>query len=253
MPQTAFQSPPRPLLALLVASLVMCVLTMGFVRDYWAGWQRNRMGKSIEEQRLSMGSRPSMPGGGVAWFDRGFVETVARLKRTVPEDARILVEPSSVLDRSGRARWYLYLNYFAHPLRFYVRLPAAASGTLVDYERWLDHHMRKTSAMDRLDEAVEFDERGIDWKLRFAVTRDFAKRELELYKRDGPQWVRVPLAALGPARGPKRAEDSAGDDAQADGDANSPENESGANGSGASENDASDAAGESAQSGEGSQ
>ncbi len=249
MSKTAFQSPPRPLLALLVASLVMCVLTMGFMRDYWSGWQRNRMGKSIEEQRLSMGSRPSMPGGGVAWFDRGFVETVARLKRTVPEDARILVEPSSVLDRSGRARWYLYLNYFAHPLRFYVRLPAAASGTLVDYEGWLDHHMRKTSATDRLDEAVEFDERGIDWKLRFAVTRDFAKRELELFKRDGPQWVRVPLAVLGPARGPKRGEQPVDDDVDDDVDGQAADDAS----SSASEVNAGDTSGETVESSEDSQ
>ncbi len=187
--------PPRVLFLLLVLSLSMCVLTAGHARDYIRSWNRVRRGKDIAAQRATMGRRPGRPTAIVPWFDQSFVEFAEDLRRAVPADADILLEPDTneIHDRSGRARWFMYLNNEAYPLRFYVRKPAFAGGTLVDYEKWLVHHVKKKGVGRLLDEEIEIEERGIEYKLVFGVTRDFARDTMRLFHRRGNDWVRVPL------------------------------------------------------------
>lgn len=201
--------PPLPLLALLGASLSMAVLTAGHAREYVKSWSRQRAGKTIAEQRATLGRRPGMPTSIVPWFDPAFVEFVDDLRATLPPDARVLVEPEpgEIADESGRGRWFLYLNYFAYPLRFYVRKPAFAGGTLVDYGKWLAHHLKQKDVVRLLDEEVAIEERGIDHKLVFGVTRDFARDTVKLFRRDGTEWRRVRIVSAAAAA----ADDGDGD------------------------------------------
>lgn len=223
-PRRVARRPPLPLLVLLIASMSMALLTAGHARDYIRSWSRVRAGKSILEQRLSMGRRQGWPTAIVPWFDRSFVAFAEQLKNTVPPDAKILVEPNpgAISDSSGRARWFMYLNYLAYPLRLYVRQPAWAGGTLVDYGKWLDHHRRAARRRYSLDEQIEIDDRGIDWKIVFAVTRDFSRKGTQLFQRNaGGGWDPVPLAGFDdeppePEAEP-RAEGADGADPEADG------------------------------------
>jgi hypothetical protein len=191
------RKPPLLLLGLLVASLAMSVLTVGHARDYVKSWNRVRRGKSALEQRLTLGRRQGWPTAVVPWFDRSFLDFAERLKKTVPADARILVEPdpAALQDDSGRARWFMYLNYAAYPLRFYVRKPAYAGGTLVDYGRWLQHHVKARGMRFKLDEQIELDERDIRWKVVFPVTTDFERDGTRLYRLEAGEWRPVALAA----------------------------------------------------------
>ena len=181
----AASPPPLPLRVLVFASLALCVLPLGFSFHYTKGWAQARAGKSIPEQRESL--------KGVTWFKRPFTQFVERLKRTLPPDAKVLVEPSKIETGRGNARWFLFLNYYAYPIEFYVRKPAQASGTLVDYPQWLRYHRepaRDAAARDlRLKEQLGLNERGVDWKLRYVVADPFDPRRAELFEKVNGRWV----------------------------------------------------------------
>lgn len=191
--------PPAFVRWLAAASLALCVLPAAFGVHYTLGWARVRAGKDVEEQRATL--------LGVTWFKPAFVSFLDRLQRTVPPESRILIEPSRVQTLSGQARWQLYLNHYGYPLRFFTRQPGWASGTLVDYPRWLDHHTRPADLSQRLAEEAAIAERGIDWILRFPIANRFRSDDVELLRRGPAGFEPVPLA---PARaGAERVDDQA--------------------------------------------
>lgn len=183
--------PPLLLRLLLVASLAMCSLTLAYGFHYTKGWSQARRGKSTVEQRLSL--------EGVPWFKRPFLEFVERLKMTVPPGAKVLVEPSYMNTPLGRSRWFLFLNYYAYPLEFYVRRPKAASGTLVDYQEWVRYNWQVTARPDHkrmggmMDELLEIEDRGIEWKLRIPFENFFPIKQVELFRLVDGEWVPVEL------------------------------------------------------------
>ena len=183
--------PPLLLRLLLLASLAMCSLTLAFGFQYTKGWWEVRRGRGIAEQRTSL--------TGVTWFKRPFVEFVERLKMTVPPDAKVLVEPTYMNTPAGRARWFLFLNYYAYPLEFYVRLPKAASGTLVDYQEWVRYNWQVTTRPEKqwqgamMDELLEIEDRGIEWKLRIPFENFFPIKQVELFRLVDGEWQPVEL------------------------------------------------------------
>jgi hypothetical protein len=185
--------PPRPLLWLAVASALLGILPMAFALHYGARWNDERRGKDIAAQRASL--------AGVTWFKRPFVHTLARLERIIPPGERVLLEPTRVATTSGQARWHLFFNHYGYPIRFYTRRSDWASGTLVDYPRWLAHHVEddlsRLSLMERVEREQELlaaiEKHDIRWLLRYPVTRAFLPAEIELYRREGERWERVDL------------------------------------------------------------
>ena len=173
----------------------MSVLTAGHARDYTRSWDRVRRGKTNLEQRLTLGRRAGWPTAVVPWFDRSFLVFAENLKATIPADAKILIEPETgeIYDETGRARWFMYLNYVVYPLKCYVKQPKKASGTLPDYALWLRHYRKKPNANRALNENLAIANRGIDWRLTFAVTRDFESESAKLYRREGGGWTQVPV------------------------------------------------------------
>jgi hypothetical protein len=180
----------------LALSLVLSVVSLGQAWQSAREWLSLRAGRSDVEQELTL--------KGVAWYKPGFLDCVDRLERTLPIDAKLLVEPSRIETELSSARWMLFLNDALHPRQVFVRRPDLASGTLVDYPRWLAHHERPSiagGALDQaaLEEALAIDARGIEWRLRYPVVPRFRSDEIELYRRSGDGWLRVELAAADPA------------------------------------------------------
>jgi len=117
------------------------------------------------------------------WTQPAFLEMVQRLDAVLPEDAALLCTPAGGDDRTGKSRWFLFLADALYPRRVYVRKPAFASGTLMDYPRWIDFHfdvldtdesgLGFTSLRARKDvlreDAELLAERGVDWELRFQL------------------------------------------------------------------------------------
>ncbi len=178
-------APPRPLRVLIGASLALTLLTAAFAAHYTAGWRDVRAGRPIVEQRVSL--------RGVPWFKRPFLRFVEQLRRTVPPNARVLVEPSRVESPGADSRWYLFLNYYAYPIELYVQRPELASGTLVDFPRWLEHHAGRGGALG-LDATLAAQERGIEWRLLLPVTPWFDPADVTLLRREGGRWVPHELA-----------------------------------------------------------
>jgi len=190
-----------------LASLILAILPAGFAVQYSRTWAFSRAGHTLHEQRHSL--------IGVPWFKRAFVVFVTRLKRTVPPDARILVEPSSADTVDGSARWYMFLNYYAYPMKMYVRWPHLASGTLVDYPRWLQKHkvledseaaLETLLAVQEEEDAVEeaIEARDIEWRIRLAISRRFEVSKVEISKRVDGEWVPWKLAPLEPVAPSRR-------------------------------------------------
>jgi hypothetical protein len=172
---------------LLGASLALTILPVAFGAHYARTWWKERAGRTVEEQRAAL--------EGVPWFKSGYVRLVERLERTLPPDARLLVEPmrETITPESltGERRWYLFLDYDLYPIEVFVRAPGLASGTLVDYPRWLEHHLAGT---DAIAAELAIVESGIEWRLRYPVEPGLEPREIELSRLVDGEWVRWELA-----------------------------------------------------------
>ena len=188
--------PPRLLRWLLWASLGMSLFPALFGVRYVESWSKVRQGRSVQEQRQSL--------LGVRWFKRNFLAMCERLRKTLPPDAVLLVEPTEVMDAdgailtSGEARWFLALNYYLYPIRVMVAQPALASGTLVDYPRWLEHHAHERPEVLERERAAER-ERSVEWKLTYPHSVRLQPRRMHLFRWQDERWVWHDIAPLSSA------------------------------------------------------
>lgn len=181
----------RPQLALLGLGLfgaLFAAVTLAFAITYTGGYFQNRFGESAYERQRSM--------RGVPQFQRDFLRFVDLLQRSLPAGTKVLVEAKEATTLSGQARWYLYLTYAAYPVRIYVRRPELASGTLVDYPRWLNREIKGPSLDGRLRQIEEVDDLGIAYRLRYVAHKRFQLDQLEIAKRVDGQWVDIGLQEL---------------------------------------------------------
>ena len=102
-----------PLDRVLPLVVLLTVLPLGFAAYYGRTWAAERAGKDVAAQRATL--------KGVPWFKPEFRRLVAGLNAALPEDARLLVEPSALDDNmnrlTGKSRWFLYLDYYLYPRR----------------------------------------------------------------------------------------------------------------------------------------
>lgn len=181
----------RPQLGLVALGLVgtlFAALTVAFAITYTGGYFANRFGESAYERQRSM--------RGVPQFQRDFLRFVNLLQRSLPPGTKVLVEAKEATTISGQARWYLYLTYAAYPVRVYVRRPELASGTLVDYPRWLNREIKGPSLDDRLRLIEEVDALNVEYRLRYVAHKRFQLDQLEIAKRVDGQWVDITLQEL---------------------------------------------------------
>jgi hypothetical protein len=197
---------PSLLRYLLPVVILMTVFPGAFGALYTRTWLDERQGKGIDQQRASI--------KGVPWFKPEFRGLVKRLKEHLPEGTGILVEPHAVDEKEaqpgGRTRWFLYLNYYAYPLRIYAYEPKLASGTLVDYTPWIDHHfealnidnslqgMSASIKRDRLlkDADKQIAKRDIEWRLTYPISQSFRMENVKLYHREDGAWAPVAIPAF---------------------------------------------------------
>jgi hypothetical protein len=165
---------PRSLLfgAALALGILPLANSIHMVRDWWG----TRAGMTEREQYRQLRS---------PWCRPGFLNHVDRLRRAIPEDAAILCTPIGGDDELGRSRWFLFLADALYPRRVFVREPQYASGTLVTYPLWIEHHFEAIDTdesglsmggyvkRDRLEAVVGegLKERGIDWELKYYMVQ----------------------------------------------------------------------------------
>lgn len=134
-----------------------------------------RQAGTSEEQQLEELRLP--------WTQPQFLEMVATLERLLPPEAALVCTPVGGDDRTGKSRWFLFLADALYPRRVFVRQPRFASGTLMDYPRWVDYHfevldtdgggqalgaaLRREAEQRTADEALA--ERGVEWELEFRL------------------------------------------------------------------------------------
>lgn len=136
-------------------------------------------------------------------LQQGFQRLCADLRATLPADAGVLLEPTR-LESTGlspQSRWHLPLNYELAPIRCYTREPAAASGTLVDWPRWVERHFPGAVFPpelalapipdDELERALE--QRGIRWRITYPQAALLALDEVRLWRRESGLWKPVAI------------------------------------------------------------
>jgi hypothetical protein len=143
---------------------------------------------------------------GPPWLDGDFRAYVEHLKQIIGEKERILLVPVGPLaTSSGRARWFLHLNYQLSPRRLYLWRPDLASGTSGQYRQWVmeyarakpwqkqkrwDPHHRQFSGVQSTGSARSFNsqerafvkEHQIDRVLFFTHNSDFRLTDWECVK-----------------------------------------------------------------------
>lgn len=130
--------------------------------------------------------RPQWP----AWLDPEYRAFVAHVRARVPEDAAILLVPSTAyLSVLPRSRWFLHLNYALSPRRMHLWRPELASGYVMQYFSWVEavnaaapwtgaKYVRiKDRALTKLSESES------------APTRSLSAVEIEAARRIGADWV----------------------------------------------------------------
>lgn len=172
--------PPRFLLAILFASFVGCLLTLGFAYRYTVYWQLTRAGETIEAQRSTMESVPV--------FRKAFVGVTEQIREILPPGTKVLYEPTRMgPEDNQKARWFLFYTYWLHPIQVYVRRPDLAAGTLVTYTGWNTLHRRIPGL--QVHEAAAVAELGIEWKLRAPNETMFFGDEVYLERLVEGDWV----------------------------------------------------------------
>lgn len=101
------------------------------------------------------------------WTQPMFLSMVQALDEVLPADVDLLCTPVGGDDESGKSRWFLFLADALYPRRVFVRESALASGTLMDYPKWIEHHL----------EVLDTDESGLG--LGAALRRDKVKAEVD--------------------------------------------------------------------------
>jgi hypothetical protein len=189
--------------ALLVLSVGMSVLAAGFALRSTAALASGAERAEIEQKSLRL--------------QPGFQVLCERLRAALPADANVLLEPSRLepLGLSPQARWHLLFNYELAPIRCYTREPAAASGTLVDWPRWVERHF--PGAVLPPEQALApipgdvfeqlLAERRIQWRITYPQGGALATKDVRLWRRESGMWKPVALGegvAVEPTR-PLRA------------------------------------------------
>jgi hypothetical protein len=179
---------------LLPLVIVLALFPLAFAQLYTRTFVSTRTGKSLGAQRATL--------RGVPWFKPEYRALVKRLKAHLDPSDSVFIEPSSLAPDErfpgGRTRWFLYLANDLYPLRVYVREPKWASGTLVDYPRWLDLHfeeldvdgsglglgavLRREKLKKKYSTAT--DELELDWKLTYPVSERFRIADVRFFARD---------------------------------------------------------------------
>jgi hypothetical protein len=180
-------------LALWLLSLLGLVPLLGFALRYTGGYFEARFGRSQLERQLSL--------GGSKAFRPSFLEFCERVRRATPADARILVEPSEIKSQAGSARWFLYLNLELHPRQVFVRQPLLASGTLVDYPRWLEACVKPLTFTESVALMQSMANLGIGWRIRYPVTGQWKLDSIEFNRRTAQGWETQALQPAGILRG----------------------------------------------------
>jgi hypothetical protein len=146
---------------------------------------------------------PYGPAQGPPWIDPDLLVYADHLRSKIAPDQSVLllpvVSPTTV---AGRARWYLHLNYQLFPRKLYIRRPAGASGTSVQYREWIQDyreripwrqtrrydpqqrdfsHVSGTGALRSLlpKEKRAIAEFDIDWVTFFSMSTDFRLQDWE--------------------------------------------------------------------------
>jgi hypothetical protein len=153
------------------AALLLGIFPLAGTYHVFRDWLATRASLTEDQQLRSM----NMP-----WTRQNFMAFIDPLREAIPEDAKILCTPNNGDDIQGKSRWFLFLADALYPRRIYVREPQFASGTLVTYPLWVEHHV----------EVIDTDGSGLSMKGLVKSTRQ-EKIVADFLEDNGIEWESI--------------------------------------------------------------
>ncbi|MDP6962932.1 MAG: hypothetical protein QGF46_02070, partial [Planctomycetota bacterium] len=142
------------------------------------------------------------------WLDPEMRQFIAHVEKTTASTDGILLVPSEPLSTTAaRARWFLPLNYYLAPRRFYLYKPEEGTSFLTEYFQWVKDYSatrphlnqqrmksypRSLSKLQRMntartlndEELAIADNRNVQWVLFWRHQADFKLCDFELVEID---------------------------------------------------------------------
>jgi len=123
-----------------------------------------------------LAARPTWP----PWLDPELHLFVGELAGKIPEHQSLLLAPRDFHTFNPRGRWFLELNYFLFPRPLYLAHSIQASGTVGQFQAWIQDTLKRKTALGR-----GLQERNVNWLLTYDQWTDFRAKDWKLQSRGG--------------------------------------------------------------------
>jgi len=114
------------------------------------------------------------------WQDPDLEPWLAEVRMATKKDSRILFVPTKLLDpqapqpptASPRSRYFLAINYMLLPRQLYFYRPVLASGTVAQYQAWVEA-LRQRGPLQDDERRASIRDTGADHLVAFLIDQDF--------------------------------------------------------------------------------
>ena len=152
------------------------------ILDYCAGWSSH---KADQAGLMHMNfARTFWP----HWLDPELHLYIQHLKVKVKEDQSILLIPTEKLaTTAARARWFLPLNYYLAPRKFYLWNPQEGTSYLTEYFQWVKDYSRLSPHQGQ--RRIKNMTREFSTLANMNPARSLNKEELEAVRNHNIKWI----------------------------------------------------------------
>ncbi|MFQ5750336.1 MAG: UDP binding domain-containing protein, partial [Planctomycetota bacterium] len=123
-----------------------------------------------------LATRPTWP----PWLDPELQRFVEDLAERIPENQSLLLAPRNFHTFNPRGRWFLELNYFLFPRRLFLSHSIQASGTVGQFQAWIQDTLKRKTALGRA-----LQEKKVNWLLTYDQWTDFRPKDWKLQSLGG--------------------------------------------------------------------
>ena len=122
------------------------------------------------------------------WLDPEMRQFVEYMQKATADDDGILWVPSEALSTTAaRARWFLTLNYYLAPRRFYLYKPKEGASFLTEYFQWVKDYSETRSYENQV--RMKSHPRALSKLTKMNTARTLNEEELQIAADRDVQWI----------------------------------------------------------------
>ncbi|HIA38217.1 MAG TPA: hypothetical protein EYN86_01690 [Planctomycetes bacterium] len=150
--------------------------------DYCAGWSStNADAAGLMHMNFARTYWPH-------WLDPEMRQFVEYMQKTTADGDGVLLVPSEALSTTAaRARWFLPLNYYLAPRRFYLYKPEEGTSFLTEYFQWVKDYSETRPHKNQ--QRMKSHPRALSKLANMNTARTLNDEELEIAESRDVQWI----------------------------------------------------------------